>query len=315
MGEGVAGDSTATVDLKRMRAVVEVARAESITTAGETLGLTQSAVSRSVAEVEEALGVLLFERLPRGIQTTPAGRLFVERARRLLAEVDELVASARQESARIAGRLRIGVIPTAAHAAGALASFASRHPELAIETLSGSPQALCPRLIHGEIDLIVGTSSYLRRLRELEVHDLAPLHFACLVRKGHPLTQLARPSEERVLAYPIILPEAVEATYSDLAQRFSQLGLAPLRPHSVTGDFQLARRLVRSTDAVYPLLHVSESFGGLGAQFALLRDAIELPRHFLCVARAASRPPGAIAGAFVDELTKRFAMPEVRPPG
>jgi DNA-binding transcriptional LysR family regulator len=309
------GDSTATVDLKRMRAVVEVARAESITTAGETLGLTQSAVSRSVAEVEEALGVQLFERLPRGIQATPAGRLFVERARRLLAEVDELVASARQESARIAGRLRVGVIPTAAHAAGAIATFAGRHPELAIETISGSPQALCPRLIRGEIDLIVGTSSYLRRLRELEVRDLVPLHFACLARKDHPLTARERPSEREVASYPVILHEAVEATYSDLAQRFVQLGLPPLRPHYVTGDFQLARRLVQSTDAIYPLLHVSEAFGGLGAEFALLRDAIELPRHFLCVARAASRPAGAIAAGFADELAARFSRQTARAAG
>lgn len=55
------------LDLKRVRTVVEVARTGSITTAAQTLGLTQSAISRSVAELEVALGQRLFDRLPRGI--------------------------------------------------------------------------------------------------------------------------------------------------------------------------------------------------------------------------------------------------------
>jgi DNA-binding transcriptional LysR family regulator len=305
-------DPTSTVDLKRMRAVVEVARAEAITTAAETLGLTQSAVSRSVAEVEEALGVLLFERLPRGIQLTPAGRHFVEQARRLLLEVDELVAGARHESARIAGRLRVGVISTGGNATGAIATFARQHPELAIEVVNGSPQTLCPRLIHGELDAIVGTSSYLRRWRELDSTLLAPLHFACMVRKDHPLTERADPSELDVLSYPVIVPSTIEPTYSDLALRLLELGLQPFRPHYVADDFELARRIVRGTDAWYPLMHTSESFGGLGSEFGLLRDAIRLPPHHLSIAYAACRPKGAIAVAFERLLVERFAERRVR---
>lgn len=305
-------DATSTVDLKRMRAVVEVARAASVTAAAETLGLTQSAVSRSVCEVEEALGVRLFERLPRGIQPTAAGRHFAEQARRVLAEVDELVEGARQESSRIAGRLRLGLISAGGNAIGAIAAFARLHPELAIETIAGSPQELCPRVLCGELDLIVGTSSYLRRWRELEATPLAPLHFACMVRKGHPLTERGAPSEREMLGYPVILPETIEPSYSDLAQRFVQHGLPPLRPRYVTDDFQLAQRIVRGTDAFYPLMHTSEDFGGLGAEFAILRDAIELPRHQLCVARAGHRQHDAIAAAFEQLLIERYRERRVR---
>jgi DNA-binding transcriptional LysR family regulator len=311
----MAHDAASTIDLKRMRAVVEVARAESITGASETLGLTQSAVSRSVAEVEDALGVLLFERLPRGIQPTAAGRHFVAHARRLLADVGELVAGVRQEASRIAGRLHVGVISTGGNANWAIARFARSHPELAIEAISGSPQALCPRLLQGELDLIVGTSSYLRRWRELEATLLAPLHFACMVRKGHPLTESESPSEREVLGFPVILPETIEPTYSDLAQRYSDHGLPPFRPRYVTDDFELARRLVRGTDAFYPLMHTSEEFGGLGEEFAILRDAIALPHHHLCVAHAAHRPQGAIAAAFVQLLVERFADGRTRAAG
>jgi len=308
----MAHDAASTIDLKRRRAVVEVARAESVTGAAEALGLTQSAVSRSVGEVGDALGVLLFERLPRGLRATPAGRQFVDGARRLLGGIEELVSNARQDSARVAGRLRVGVISAGANAAGAIRAFARAHPDVAIETRTGSPQELCPRLLHDQLDLIVGTSGYLRRWRELTVTGLAPLHFACMVRNGHPLTERCPLREREVLSYPVILPETIEPIYSDLAQRFIHYGLPPFRPHYVVDDFTLACRLVRDTDAFYPVMHTSEEFGGLGAEYALLRDAIRLPKHELSVARPARRPMSAIASAFEQLLVARYAERSAR---
>jgi DNA-binding transcriptional LysR family regulator len=305
-------DASGVIDLKRMRAVVEVARAESVTGAAETLGLTQSAVSRSVAEVEDALGVLLFERHARGLRATPAGHHFVEGARRLLGEIEDLVSGARQESARIAGRLRVGIISTGANAAWAITAFARTYADVAIETRTGSPQELCPRLQQDQLDLIVGTSRYLRRWQELVVTVLSPLHFACMLRRGHPLAERATVSEREVLTYPVILPETIEPTYCDLAPRFIHHGLPPFRPHYVTDDFALACRIVRDTDAFYPVMHTSETFGGLGASFALLRDAIRIPSHELCVAQPARRPLSAVASAFRQLLVERYAKRNVR---
>ena len=96
----------------------------------------------------------------------------------------------RDDTHRVAGRLRIGVISSGAAATWALASFARRHHDVAIETCAGTPQSLCPKLLHGELDLIVGSANYLRRWRELEVTVLAPLYFACMLRKDHPLAEI-----------------------------------------------------------------------------------------------------------------------------
>lgn len=310
-GPAMSLDPTSTVDLKRMRAVVEVARAQSVTAAAELLGLTQSAVSRAVAEVEEALRVQLFARLPRGLAPTAAGLEFVARARLVLAGVDDLIAGVRPGEALIAGRLRVGVISAGGNAAWAFSTFARRFPEASLEAISGSPQSLCPRLLRGELDLIVGTSAYLSRWRELEVERLAPLHFACLFRKDHPLASLAGAGELDVLRYPVILPETIEPAYSDLAMRCAELRLPAPRPRYVTDDFELACRLVRASDAFYPLMHVRPSFGGLDARFLLLRDAIRLPPHQLSVARAAQRAPSALAEAFCALLASRYLAPSV----
>lgn len=299
-------DASNTVDLKRMRAVVEVARAQSVTAAAATLGLTQSAVSREIAEIEDALGVRLFERLPRGLQLTPAGSEFVERARRVLADIDDLIGGVRGGAAQVSGRLRVGLISCGAIAAPAITAFAHAHADLAIETHTGSPQALVPKLLHGELDLIVGTSSYLRRWRDLELRLLAPLRVACMFRREHPLRSRARVSELDVLEQPVILPETIEPAHSDLAQRHVAHGLPPLRPRYVTDDFALARRLVDASDAYYPLMHVSPRFGGLEAEFWLLRDVLQLPEHQLAIARLARRTVSVAAAEFEQSLVDRY---------
>ena len=62
------------LETKRLRYIVEVSKSGSITTAAETLSITQSALSQNIAEVEDVLGVKLFNRLPRGVLLTEAGR-------------------------------------------------------------------------------------------------------------------------------------------------------------------------------------------------------------------------------------------------
>lgn len=310
-------DPTGAVDIKRMRMIVEVARAEAITTAAASLGLTQSAVSRGVAEVEDALGARIFERLPRGIRLTEGGRRFVARARRVLADVDDLVTELRDDRGRVSGRLRIGVTVSGVHATWALASFAAAHPDVAIETTTGTPQVLCPRVVQGELDLVLGSSSYLARWRELEVTVLAPLHFACMLRKEHPLARVARPREIDVLRYPAIMSEIVDPTYSDLAQRYVLHGLPRFQAHYVAEDFELVQRLVTRTDAFFPLMSLDASFWGLGERFLLLRDTVVLPPQHVSFACARERPRSTAVEALGRVLFERVGarVRSAAPPG
>ena len=302
--------SRAHIDLKRMRTVVEVARTESITSAALALGLTQSAVSRTVAELEGALGQRLFERSSRGIQLTDSGRRLVARAKRLLADVDDLITDLTAPSHHITGRLRLGLGITGHHACEAIAAFAGRHPDISVETTHASEQTLVPRLLHGELDLVIGSSSYLERWRELEVTKLMRLRQACLVRKDHPLTQLAALSEPDIFAYPIILPQSIEPSHSDIARRYAELGLPPLKPQYVTNSYELMLALLRVTDAFLLMLHPKDDFGGIERHLHLLRDTVRIPTHFVSVARAGQRPVTQVVGLFQEALNTTFVTPD-----
>ena len=98
--------------LRQLQYAVAVAESLSFRKAAAACHVSQPSLSAQLAQLEEALGVRLFERDRRRVLATAAGKELVERARRLLLEVDDLVASARRAGDPLAGTLRIGVIPT-----------------------------------------------------------------------------------------------------------------------------------------------------------------------------------------------------------
>ena len=297
------------LDLKRMRYIVEVAHAEAITTAAQVLNISQPALTRNIAEVEEELGIQIFHRLPRGIQLTEEGRNFVSRAKRIIDDVDDLSREVGEHKTVPSGRLRVGFTPSGYLGFGSsvLIKLAEQHPGVGIETSTGTPQNICPKLLHGELDLIIGSSSYLQRWRELEVKKLVPLKFCCVFRKEHPISEINGPTELDVLKYPVILPASIEPMLSDIAQRYVDLELPRLKPHYVTDDFLLALDFIRCSDAFYPLTGLDPTFSDLSEHFFLLREAVEIPEHHVSIAYSPHRPKSAVTKLFEDLIATELS--------
>jgi LysR family hydrogen peroxide-inducible transcriptional activator len=100
------------LSLRQLQYAVAVADTLSFRTAAERCHVAQPSLSAQLAQLEEALGVRLFERDRRRVLLTAAGRDLVERARRVLREADDLVEAAARAGDPLAGRIGIGVIPT-----------------------------------------------------------------------------------------------------------------------------------------------------------------------------------------------------------
>lgn len=98
--------------LRQLQYAVAVADALSFRRAAQQCRVSQPALSAQIAQVEAAAGVVLFERDRRRVRVTPRGEEFLARARRVLAEADDLLTSARRLADPFDGILRVGVIPT-----------------------------------------------------------------------------------------------------------------------------------------------------------------------------------------------------------
>ena len=269
------------LETKRLRYIVEVSKSGSITTAAETLSITQSALSQNIAEVEDVLGVKLFNRLPRGVLLTEAGEIFVARAKSILYEVDELFTNVLESQQLVTGRLKIGVTPAGfiAHLRSAITDIATEYPGIAIETVSGSADQLCPMLVHGEVNLVVGMTSTLSRWKELQIKQMAPLHVAILVRKNHPLTLLENPTEQDLLKYPVIGTNSQTVVSSIIAPIYARNGM-PYLPRYLTDDPEVNLRLVTTTDAFWPLMDPNPELG-YSEDYQLLRGIYDIPATYL----------------------------------
>ena len=104
--------SPLSLSLRQLQYAVAVADTLSFRVAAERCHVAQPSLSAQLAQLEDALGVRLFERDRRHVLLTTAGRDLVERARRVLREADDLVEAAARAGDPLSGRLAIGVIPT-----------------------------------------------------------------------------------------------------------------------------------------------------------------------------------------------------------
>ncbi|MFI1027150.1 LysR family transcriptional regulator [Streptomyces sp. NPDC020951] len=179
-----------------LRAFLEVARGGSFTGAARTLGWTQSAVSRQISSLEGALGGgPLFDRLPRGVRLTEAGRALVPYAEC----VAEAVQGARRELAALregaGGRLRFGAFPTAdaALVPQALAAFGARCPRVRVTREEGLTPALLERLDAGHLDLAVVSTTGRTALESYALQHLLDESLYVAVPAGHPLSGRRRP--------------------------------------------------------------------------------------------------------------------------
>ncbi|MGW2639986.1 LysR family transcriptional regulator [Streptomyces sp. NPDC001348] len=173
-----------------LRVFLEVARSGSFTVAARTLGWTQSAVSRQVASLEGALGGgPLFDRLPRGVRLTEAGRAFVPHAE---AVAGVLHGAARELAALrevAGGRLRFGAFPTAdaALVPHALAAFRARHPRVRVHREEGLTPAFLDRLGTGHLDVAIVSTTGRVPLEGYDLHHLLDESLYVAVPAGHPL--------------------------------------------------------------------------------------------------------------------------------
>ncbi len=172
--------------LRQLQYAVAIAEAGSFGAAAERCGVSQPSMSAQVAKLEDTLDVRLFERHPRGVRTTPAGALLLDRMRAVLREATSLRVTAHTVRDPWALPLRVGVIPTVApYLLPALTTaLRERLPRAKIHWLE-LQTAICEgRLDAGELDaaLIADPPT----LPSLEAVELGWEPFFALLPASHP---------------------------------------------------------------------------------------------------------------------------------
>ncbi len=181
--------------LRQLQYAAAVAASLSFRKAAERCHVSQPSLSAQLAQLEEAVGVRLFERDRRRVLVTAAGRALIERARRILRETDDLVELARRSGDPLAGTLRIGVIQTiSAYLLPRLtAALRQAYPRLTVLWVEDKTEILMRSLEGGTLDAALLAIE--ADIGDVEREIIGPDPFVLATPVGHPLGAKASPAK------------------------------------------------------------------------------------------------------------------------
>ena len=175
-----------------------VADSRDLSAAAHLLGITQPTLTKSIARLERALGVQLFERRSRGVVLTESGRVFAGHARDLHARLEDASAAMRDLRSGRAGLVRIGVGVGIPQSLLAAATRPQVRQGAMIEVLGGTPGSFAKMLLNSEIDFAIAGSGFgdaeelmWKPLFRDPLLIVAPVHHPLLRRRAVTWPELA----------------------------------------------------------------------------------------------------------------------------
>lgn len=292
--------------LEDLHYFVAVAQEGHVGRAAQRLGVTQPALTKGVQRLEQALGLQLFDRGPKGMTLTSVGSVFFERSRHLCMGLDAAVQEASDLHLGAIGTIRAGVAPQFADAlvAATFAQLLRQRPGAKAHMTVGLNDALRAALRRGDLDLSVNA------LEEPEPADLVqvPLfddELCVVVREGHPLLDEPRLRLRHLADAGWALPGPEVLARRRLEARLAEHGLALPRV-VLQSDSSIAQApsALRESDLLSLMSRFSlRSAAGQGLVALPLAEATWQRRIGVLTRRGAYVSP--LAQRFIEMLTER----------
>lgn len=294
------------ISMKHLRYFDALARHRHFGRAAEASAISQPALSLQVKELEGILGAPLVERAARQIRLTALGDEVALRAREVLRAVDEIAALARAATGPLAGRLRLGVIPTVAPylLPQVIARLTARYPDLDLRPREAVTQKLVRDLAEGRLDLaLVALPVSEPSLAEQPLFDEDFLLVRHADRAGDPV-----PTLDDLRRMPLLLLEEGHC-FRDQAISFCKL------PRALSGEIMEGSSLstlVQMVGAGIGVTLIPQMAAGVetrSARVALHRLPDPRPSRTIGLVWRRSNP---LADRFAD-LAAALATPDLMP--
>ena len=221
------------MDNQNLKAFITVAELGSFSEAADSLYLTQSAISKRIALLEQQIGKRLFDRIARQVSLTEAGNELLPRARRILQEYENALQAINDLSGEASGTLRLAI----SHHLGLhrlppiLKQFAQQYPNVTLDIEFMDSEKAYEQVLHGESEVAVITLALdsHHNINSKKIWN-DPLRFICA--QDHPLAALKNPALKDLAEYPIILPGLNTYTGRIIQNLFQKEGIPLKAPMS-----------------------------------------------------------------------------------
>lgn len=238
---------------RHLQCLVEVARAGSLTRAAEVLCVTAPAVSKTLKELDELVGVELFDRAKPGMVLSAAGEVFATHARQSVEVLQRGMREVVEMATTGAQVLRVAVLPAVAEVLlpTVLAALDRRIRLARIEVIGGTNSQALALLRHGEVDLVLGRLAGGSEMNGLAFEHLFDDEWLFAARAGHPLLAMGDRQLTNLADWPLVVPPRGTVTREEFDRHMAAAGLTRLPRLIETIYLSVGRQMAMSSDAVW----------------------------------------------------------------
>ncbi len=241
------------IKFRHLRTLIEVSRQQSVGKAAAVLHVSQPAVTKTLRELEAALGASLVEKDGRGIRITRFGEVFLQHAGASLAAIQRGIDSVARERANIGVPLRIGALPTvsARIMPAAIERFIDLKTGSAVKIVTGENVVLLEQLRQGELDLVVGRLAAPDQMVGLSFAHLYTERVVFAVRRGHPLLATPHFDFAGIRDFTVLVPTQGSVIRPFVERFLISHGIADLPVEIETVSDSFGRAMLRRSNAVW----------------------------------------------------------------
>ncbi|MFC0220293.1 LysR family pca operon transcriptional activator [Pseudochelatococcus lubricantis] len=241
------------IKFRHLHTFVEVARQKSVVKAAELLHVSQPAVTKTIRELEEILGVPVLEREGRGIGITRYGEVFLRHAGSALTALRQGLDSVSQERQGTGTPIRIGALPTVSSRVmpRAMSLFLAEETRSRVKIVTGENAVLLEQLRVGDLDLVVGRLAAPEKMTGFSFEHLYSEKVVLLVRAGHPLLNHGPSLYASLGDYPVLMPTGNSIIRPFVERLLIVNGIAPPPVQIETVSDAFGRAFVQESDAVW----------------------------------------------------------------
>jgi len=295
--------------LRDLHILLAVAQAGSMSRAADRLAISHPVVSKTIADLEHALGVRLFDRTSQGTELTSYGRTLLSCGTIVFDELRRGVQEIAFLSDPTVGELRIGC--AAPYIEGLIpavvARLAGRYPRVKLQITDTDAVTLCAMLRARKLDLVVG-----RVLDSILSDDLAPeflfeerMHVVAGAKS--PWSRRRRISLAELCHESWVMPESDNIAMALTSEAFHNVGVAPPEAQVVSNSITLRVRLVETGKFLAFLPDSALRFGMVQKQIKILPVRLRMGTPPTVAILLKNRTPNPIARLFIDEV-RAFAQ-------
>ncbi|HVY19799.1 MAG TPA: pca operon transcription factor PcaQ [Bauldia sp.] len=241
------------IKFRHLNTFVEVARQRSVGRAAEVLLVSQPAVSKTLRELEAAVGTQLVERDGRGIRITRFGEMFLHHAGESLGAIRRGIDSVSRARASIEPPLRVGALPTVAARImpAAIERYAALKSGATIRIGSGENMVLLEQLRSGQLDIVVGRLAAPEQMTGLNYEHLYSEQVVFAVRPGHPLLSAGTFDFSRIREFTVLMPTqgSIIRPYVERFLMAHGIGHLPVEIETISDAF--GRGMLRHSDVIW----------------------------------------------------------------